>query len=405
MVKKICPICDLPVNATGYCPRCKRIVKHPYLQNADYYLNESHPPNEMECEFHNPYLEADHHAERTGYAGSTGSTGRTGSAGSAGRTGSAGSAGRTGSAGNTIPQAFGSPSARTAGRTGTGTDTGAASQTYKRNPAGSSSGPYRMPTGGYTNRTAGSENGRKGADKTTRNVLAVLLICVISIFTVALVTIGNFVARQVKFGPTDSAIEEYESEYKEFTDEEVIAAGEPCLGYSHFPFDASSLVEPMWEAVNTSGYGYVVNREEDFTDNYAFDEESTYFENIHNLYLDDEISAGLDEMDDAYFYQYISINYDTVTGQLHSYYSNLRSKEATVDFLEQFLTMAEAAAGVPKEECQTQAIMEEARNNIINNQNNYIYRGLFVVEIYQSEDSVYVSIYYNTPVEEYETDI
>jgi hypothetical protein len=43
MMKKICPVCDLPVNETNYCPRCRKIVRQPVLWNADYYLNERRP--------------------------------------------------------------------------------------------------------------------------------------------------------------------------------------------------------------------------------------------------------------------------------------------------------------------------------------------------------------------------
>lgn len=63
MIKKMCPVCDLPVNAGNYCPRCRRVIRNPYTQNVDYYLNERHPEHETECGFHNPYLEADHHGE------------------------------------------------------------------------------------------------------------------------------------------------------------------------------------------------------------------------------------------------------------------------------------------------------------------------------------------------------
>ena len=63
MIKKMCPVCDLPVNAGNYCPRCRRVIRNPYTQNVDYYLNERHSENETECGFHNPYLEADHHGE------------------------------------------------------------------------------------------------------------------------------------------------------------------------------------------------------------------------------------------------------------------------------------------------------------------------------------------------------
>ena len=52
MIKKMCPVCDLPVNAGNYCPRCRRVIRNPYTQNVDYYLNERHPEHETECGFH-----------------------------------------------------------------------------------------------------------------------------------------------------------------------------------------------------------------------------------------------------------------------------------------------------------------------------------------------------------------
>lgn len=45
-MKKICPICDLPVNEMNYCPRCRRMVRQPVLWQADYYLNERRPDYE-----------------------------------------------------------------------------------------------------------------------------------------------------------------------------------------------------------------------------------------------------------------------------------------------------------------------------------------------------------------------
>lgn len=42
-MKKICPICDMSLSAGSYCPRCKKIIKNPYLINSDFYLNESRP--------------------------------------------------------------------------------------------------------------------------------------------------------------------------------------------------------------------------------------------------------------------------------------------------------------------------------------------------------------------------
>lgn len=39
MMKKVCPICDLPLGKLNYCPSCRRIIRHPVYWKADYCLN------------------------------------------------------------------------------------------------------------------------------------------------------------------------------------------------------------------------------------------------------------------------------------------------------------------------------------------------------------------------------
>ena len=41
MKQKYCPYCDQKMTSGLYCSGCKRIVWHPYVQDVDYYLNES----------------------------------------------------------------------------------------------------------------------------------------------------------------------------------------------------------------------------------------------------------------------------------------------------------------------------------------------------------------------------
>ncbi|MDW2799104.1 hypothetical protein RZO55_16145 [Clostridium boliviensis] len=40
MMKKICPVCDLPVNEVNYCPRCRRVIRKPVNWEVNYLLNE-----------------------------------------------------------------------------------------------------------------------------------------------------------------------------------------------------------------------------------------------------------------------------------------------------------------------------------------------------------------------------
>ncbi|RGY99048.1 hypothetical protein [Clostridium sp. AM58-1XD] len=53
MKRKVCPICDKAMKVPFYCGTCKRIVLHPYEQDATYYLNERHPSSEADCSYHN----------------------------------------------------------------------------------------------------------------------------------------------------------------------------------------------------------------------------------------------------------------------------------------------------------------------------------------------------------------
>ena len=52
MLRKICPICDHPMKYSHYCSFCKQWISKPNMVNASYYLNESHPATERNCEYH-----------------------------------------------------------------------------------------------------------------------------------------------------------------------------------------------------------------------------------------------------------------------------------------------------------------------------------------------------------------
>lgn len=52
MLRKICPVCEQPMRLSHYCAGCRRFVKTPCMRDITYYLNESHPEGEVNCDYH-----------------------------------------------------------------------------------------------------------------------------------------------------------------------------------------------------------------------------------------------------------------------------------------------------------------------------------------------------------------
>ena len=379
MMKKMCPVCDLPVNAGNYCPRCRRVIRNPYTQNVDYYLNERHPEHETECGFHNPYLEADHHGESGNPASSAGRPVQ----------------------GSTAPnkpvqRPFSGAAASGGGRTpGTGSINGS-----YRNPA-EGSGAYRTATGGYGAGSRPTGTGSmKPEGKKSNAGKTVLIMAAVGLVTIAMVAFTNlegYLSDYLKGAAetTEAYNYDYESDFTRLNDEDVIEAGEPCMAYYHFPADGVYVSEQLLAAVESTDFGYKLDSDELYTDNYLYDDTS-YFESIRSLYLEDNLS---ETRDDEYTDQYIDVNYDTATNELHEYATRFYSSEASLTFLERFLTATEESSGIAAEDRKADEIMEEARDIVKQEQSSYIYEGLFVIEIYRYEgdEALYVYASYNDP--------
>ncbi|RGD67245.1 MULTISPECIES: hypothetical protein [Hungatella] len=399
MMKKMCPVCDLPVNAGNYCPRCRRVIRNPYTQNVDYYLNERHPEHETECGFHNPYLEADHHGE----SGNPASPAYGSSAGRPVQGRSAqGSPVQGGPVqGSTVPnkpvqRPFSGAAASGGGRTpGTGSINGS-----YRNPA-EGSGAYRTATGGYGAGSRPTGTGSmKPEGKKSNAGKTVLIMAAVGLVTIAMVAFTNlegYLSDYLKGAAetTEAYNYDYESDFTRLNDEDVIEAGEPCMAYYHFPADGVYVSEQLLAAVESTDFGYKLDSDELYTDNYLYDDTS-YFESIRSLYLEDNLS---ETRDDEYTDQYIDVNYDTATNELHEYATRFYSSEASLTFLERFLTATEESSGIAAEDRKADEIMEEARDIVKQEQSSYIYEGLFVIEIYRYEgdEALYVYASYNDP--------
>ena len=53
MIRKVCPICEQTMSLPHYCKNCRQFVKSPYVRDITYYLNESHPEGEKDCDYNN----------------------------------------------------------------------------------------------------------------------------------------------------------------------------------------------------------------------------------------------------------------------------------------------------------------------------------------------------------------
>ena len=63
MKRKICPYCDQTMEG-NYCRGCRRFVGKPISRDVDYYLNERHPADEQNCQYHGDLHTGDTGAKR-----------------------------------------------------------------------------------------------------------------------------------------------------------------------------------------------------------------------------------------------------------------------------------------------------------------------------------------------------
>lgn len=315
MMKKICPVCDLPISTFNYCPRCRRMVRHPLAWDTDYYLNEASPVRREEMR-------------------------------------------------------------RTA------------------------ASPPSSPARGDKDQAETARKMRRSSVGVTAAVMiiAALLNVAQPIFK-AIVSNRNIFSKTYETAyPFDDYGDYSDSGYLEFDETEVREAGESCTQNSHFPVDGELIADYMGQYIRSTDFGYTLDSEETYSDNYGFDDESgyrTYFETTKSFYLTGNILEETDLQDD--FYEYLDLNYDTGTGALHYYASYLKDSQASLEYLKEFLFLAEEQAGISPEESSIPAIMEQAEGGALEEEGIYILEGLFDISIYQDEGAAVISASYNDP--------
>lgn len=377
MLKKMCPVCDLPLKPGNYCPVCRKVVRRPVTWEVDYYLNENHPQNEAVCGYHNPQMQADRYGDR-------------------GTTGKPTVPVRT--VNNQVPSGHGAGNSSRASGQMTGNPSGTSGR-GAGNPSGAPGRSAANPSG-IPGRPAANSSRENKKPWNTFAGAGVAIVCV-------LLSAGINIAKEGFQGITsyyeDSRPVEIEEEYESFDEygyneleeADVIDAGKPCDGYFHFPGHSSSLIESMDVFLKGSDFGYTVSSEDLYTYNYETLDDSgkfSYFEKIYSFTLEDENTRGLDFSDEDYLYQYVDINYDTVTGQIHEYNSCFFNEEVSYLCLEEFLKQMEAEAGISQEDSSFEEAILQVRDD-----RAYIIEGIFQINIYRSEGQVEIYVTYNDP--------
>lgn len=290
MMKKVCPVCDLPLNEANYCSRCKRVVRKPIIWEVNYFLNEK----------------------------------------------------------------------------------------------GSRSVPISKQI----------ETGKKRT-----SYLPAILILVFLFFTLGSSVIGYTVASVSLKDTYETAAGFDDYGYRDLEEEAVINKGERCNGYEHFSVDGSMISDSMKQFIESQDYGYVVDFDEQYSDNYELLGDSdpvSYYETVDSLYLE-PVNAEEEDFSEDDYYEYLDINYDTGTGELHGYETYLENSLASMMYMEQFLTIVEEAAEIPKEQSSVDVIMNQASESLLQETGAYILEGIFDVHVYVSDGMIRINISCNNP--------
>ncbi len=327
MVRKICPICDQVMKGSHYCRNCRSWVKHPYVREVNYYLNERHPQKETGCVYHGSYP-----------AGGRDASGRGEPPQSVSKTEK--KPAQPGNTGNTAGWVF-------QGQGLEGMDNG---------------------QGGYGERTGNvwSENGQS---KSSRGVIWVAVAIVLMVTAGSFLKMGiNAIEKGLRYQSAmnqmfDFAEEvdpsqlewDYEededwnyddfwenSDYNELTDEEALATGVRCSGDEHFDISGEEMEKLICRFLEEQGFRIEDVEEYSYNSQYCDDRGNavrTYFSTYTALYLEGE---------DAY--EYVELDCDTVTGELHGVHLVMEDEEKLVKILEGIIEILGEECDLPWED-------------------------------------------------------
>lgn len=335
MKKKMCPVCDLPVNELNYCPRCRRVVKKTVEWEMNYYLNEKEPTHHYPAESQSRPIQQVNAVEEYKRAEKRGQTGR--------------------------------KLDRRLDRRNVEIITFAVSLVVFIAVSFS----FIMIASVSRSEKAYSEEVYDDYD----------------------------FSGEPDFSEDEDIYDEYgylELDESEVRDAGIACTGYDHFDVngvevadSMWNFLNQSGFNYRFVKLDVYSHNYEINYEEDGP--------YSYYETVQGINIEDADSQ-LTSSDENYVYQYVDINYDTATGHLHDYVSSLKNKEASFTYLEEFLRIAETASGISEEDSRIESIMEQVRANAEQENGAYILEGIFDINVYPDEDVLRIYVCYNNPL-------
>lgn len=334
MIQRICPICDQVMDSAHYCRHCKSWVRTPWVRDVTYYLNENHPADEARCTYHGKGM-AEGTAVPSGESHGGWSLRKPGQGAYAAgdRLSAQGRAGGTGPVGRAGP----GQSADFAGGAGSGRS---ADYAGVANP-GRSAGPDSR---------AGT--GQKGK-KTSRSALAVIVVILIAVKLLGScagylvesaerLIEGNRTPEQeydVDLGPFIGEEDPEGETVRELEDEEVQAEGVACSMNGHFPVQGSDVADEVAFILGRNGL------EVSYVDHYSYNEEYENGDTWYSSWDSFELKAG-----PGGGYQYLEVDYDTATGDLHQIYISVEDGAVLANVAGDILDAMEEMGAITAEE-------------------------------------------------------
>ena len=372
MKYRICPVCDQKMKSAHYCSNCRAWVKHPWVREVDYYLNERHPSWEANCSYHSPGgsrsdVPDQNRPSAPGQSRSSApSQGRTSAPGQS--RSSAPSQSRPSASGQTRssapsqswPSASGQSRTSPSGSGGTVVQNPGSGQ-YRSGTAGTSIGSHggtgiqgttaqktsgarytsaarnKTAQGGAYTHVAGGSYGapqipRASGDPKRWVVVAAVIFITLSVLiqigSAFLKLSGHNSRKQPETYEYDVDMGEYnvwdedDYWYEDMSDEEARAAGVACNGMNHFAVTGEEMETVLRAAMDT--YGYDFDKVERWTENGKSSDEICWYESSAQISIRTENQEAM---------PYIEINCDTVTGQLHWLDMDLESQEDMIQFV------------------------------------------------------------------------
>lgn len=366
MVQRICPVCDQVMKSAHYCRTCRSWVKDPWVREVGYYLNERHPQNETGCSYH----ESNQVWERQSRQG----------------------------------KASAKPNVAREHTFRPNTTRPNASQPNIPRPNVSQPNTSRPntpwtdifpPGGGKT--AAAQPKSRAGASKKNKNISLILIIIIAIYITFMLVGAGlagslrrsliDWYGSGFEFYMGNHGNEVYETApaeqvYHELEDVAVIAAGEACSLHGHFNIQGEALQQPLEEILN--GLGYDLEDCYKYSTNLIYDSGESWYDTMISMDL------AWDESDT---YQYIELNYDTATGELHEVNVVMADDAAAVEVAAAVLKYMEDAGAIPQDQACSESVKEELKSRLLSGENMYCTVGDVEISAFSHSDSygIYIS--------------